>query len=1228
MNSQDEEWQAGNAPAEETATEPAAPLPLQEEAPLPTTAVPFDEPQAPAETPAVPAAEGSPETEQGAASGIPTTAAPLLPGPAHSPLVVQQNWLEKELPQGVQLPLLGEPSAARDEVLPETVPDPQVAAARERREREIRAYWDKILTGRVDTIPEEVRQRAGAADETLDAKERDYRLLSAVNRSWVADHRGVSREEVQADWNRMRAELAEELGVASDEQEVFTALSNRHRARKRRETAEEIYQRVYSAALAGQVPNLPEDASALETQVTQLAGQAGAQERERLLPLAQRAMAGLQHFSDIESADVAGRFHQFVSLPQLLEVVDELADLPEDERARLYGVLSGEVAKTDAAHEQVGFWSGLGRSLRRGVADLGMGLVQAGGNAAAAGLELAGDRLGFDSLLKGSVWTDKRLRVLKEMQDMAQGQAFPITPDASVGALSEFLMESAHAAPNALLAASGVGCAGVSISDIGTTVAAARARTPKGSVTNQLLAGMLASGIQDTIGESLSTDGKKLFEKTMQDFARAKGSPKGYAAAALTAARLFSWAGFKELLSNSADGLVDLATQEAAAHAQGVASNIDWQSYGKSMTEIDGYMRMAAAELPLVLIAGGRAALHHFKSPEAVLGDGSMLRDWGIEQETIDRIMGEPNTVRRGELLREALAGSRRWANPAFFPRAMQALKLLNTPEFRGFNDEDTARDFLQNPAFRDERRYTRPNISKEQVQEAREGFTQHNEMANNDRVAAALGMMEQWAERAKPHEPRREPQKFDERSTRYASAEVRDYYRDKTHDTFNEMERNFFRLLLNTTTLQGLAATKPMSYEADRMHRTVYSQLARAVVDIAEGADAAQAVQNLGDTLKGYYTAKNKNFFAPAWLKETSPRLLGKLDQVMKSNSTHRWDERHPSLIEAYNISRSFRRGVYDLVEYLPHTEDFQAMLSRGMTVPQAYAHLLQRELHLKDDAWMPPALRAVPDDKKPLPPAMQQAVEQYRRLTGIEPESAVGEGGKTYWRMQRPDGSYTVWHSEKEHALNDFAANVQLSFMPTYRFRTLAGAGNTLSPARPWGETRESHASGFELLGRESEQALRDFWFNDVTSAVPGYRVHRRGSASSSFRSDLQHDSESPVLVEMTAGNAGQHFMVDKETLLTPYAVANSRFDAYWQRRINSGEIKASDMGRFLVRQGFLTQEQFDDICRMEGPGLRASKKILVPGSRFKTGEKADILSPAGKQAMVKHMERYSME
>lgn len=196
-----------------------------------------------------------------------------------------------------------QPEAPEEQSLPTTVaplPTPEEAAAIQSsrltmRDVERGRYWSKVLTGDVNTVPDAVRRKAGADDVSESAEQRNYKLLSAINRSWVVDHMNTPKEKVRSDWGRLRAEIADSLGVESDEHEVFCALSARREEENRREKARRLYEEAYLAGLYGR--DLPESSAelsesaaedpALEQRVRMMGQRAGQAERTELMPLMQ-----------------------------------------------------------------------------------------------------------------------------------------------------------------------------------------------------------------------------------------------------------------------------------------------------------------------------------------------------------------------------------------------------------------------------------------------------------------------------------------------------------------------------------------------------------------------------------------------------------------------------------------------------------------------------------------------------------------------------------------------------------------------------------------------------------------------------------------------------------------------------------------------------------------------------------------------------------------------------
>ena len=83
------------------------------------------------------------------------------------------------------------------------------------------AFWKQVLTGDDSTIPQHIRKKLMGDAEKLTQEEEDYQLLTALNRSWIVDHLGVSRKEAQRAWPVYRERLARRLEVADTDEDVF-----------------------------------------------------------------------------------------------------------------------------------------------------------------------------------------------------------------------------------------------------------------------------------------------------------------------------------------------------------------------------------------------------------------------------------------------------------------------------------------------------------------------------------------------------------------------------------------------------------------------------------------------------------------------------------------------------------------------------------------------------------------------------------------------------------------------------------------------------------------------------------------------------------------------------------------------------------------------------------------------------------------------------------------------
>ncbi|MBR2145434.1 MAG: hypothetical protein IJ956_07825 [Akkermansia sp.] len=287
------------------------------------------------------------------------------------------------------------------------------------RELEKERYWNKLLTGDLSAVPADVRHKAGADDESQPAEERDYRLMNNINRSWVVDHRDMSREQVRAAWPEMRRNLTRELGVGDSEPELYTALSIQNQDAPDWKKARKLYEDNYRAALEGRTVEQPENED--ERLVCRNAMQHAAQTREEYMPLAEAVSDAWAYIKARESSPLA--FPDMVmGVPGLVKAVDTLADMKPADRARVYAIARSLDSTRRLEEKPAHLGEAVLHSMRRGSADLGHAALQGLGHATTALVKAAGETFDSDGIRQFSVAADKRLQTLHELRQLAQGE--------------------------------------------------------------------------------------------------------------------------------------------------------------------------------------------------------------------------------------------------------------------------------------------------------------------------------------------------------------------------------------------------------------------------------------------------------------------------------------------------------------------------------------------------------------------------------------------------------------------------------------------------------------------------------------------------------------------------------------------------------------------------------------------------------------------------------------
>lgn len=480
-------------------------------------------------------------------------------------------------------------------------------------------YWKRILTADPDTVPQDIRTAAGADDESMPPEERDYRLLRTINRSWAADHLNTTREQISADWSGIRRELADSLGVDSNEQEVFTALSLRTQEEPSRELARKTYEEEYLRVLEGrEAPQSPADAP--ETQpggddgqlgeIRKMARSAATNAREACMQHADALTHAVRSFLQLERGPIE-QARALWNSPQFLESVDELAEMSDEERAVLYRVVQAEWRRNGYHPQPESTPVAMLHQMVRSGVNMSLNAGQTIGNAAVAQLGHIGERFGLEQLSQYSKAQDKRLRIIEELRRVAQMEVLPIRLDEDASFAEELMVDAAGSVPGVAMAFTGVpGVTLLAASSAGASVAEARQRAPEGNQKLQTAAGCLAGATQAAIFKGMSGMGQRLISRTISQFAGSLGKGmRQYALSALRSGAWFTQENINLLLAGKAAQAAEMGLQELAAQADETASHIDWASYGDNLTDLETNIREAAMNLPFVLIAGGRLCI-------------------------------------------------------------------------------------------------------------------------------------------------------------------------------------------------------------------------------------------------------------------------------------------------------------------------------------------------------------------------------------------------------------------------------------------------------------------------------------------------------------------------------------------------------------------------------------------------------------------------------------------
>lgn len=1131
------------------------------------------------------------------------------------------------------------PAEQENEALPTEVAPlaPAPAPAPTWGDVERRQHWDRILTADPETIPADIQKAAVGADAAATQEEREYRLLNTVNRSWVADTLQLSREKVSAAWADIRADLAHRLGVNDDEREIFTELSLRHQDAPLREQARRTFEQEYTRCLEGRSETDAGPDAALASpqndrlrEIRNMARMTAENDREESLRHAESLELLMHTFARLERGPVE-QARALWDSPEVLEALDELAAMGQEKRARLYRVMQAEWRRNAPEPQTESLPVTMLHSMVRSSVNHGLEMAQGLGNVAVAQIEQLGRYLGSESLQNFADRQDERLRVWEELRRVAQQEVFPLNLRRDASFAEELLVDAAGAVPGVGLAFAGIpGISALAVSSAGASVSEARQKAPEGDQRLQTAAGCLAGAAQAAIFKGMSRLGQRLMGRMFSEFSGKTGSGIGkYALSALKSAAWFTHENINLLLAGKLAQLSEMGLQELAAQADDTASHIDWKRYGDNLTDIETNIREAARNLPFILIAGGRAALHHFRSPRSVIGDGTLLDEWGVSPQQKERVMNCSDVQSCNKYLREALRSSKRWSGAGFLEEfAGRSLRLLHSRDFHLFDNERTVRRFLELPADsslpeKSDGMPAAPTAEQILRLQMTEPHASADNRVNPRKVSWVFPLMYEWyvksglqaergggAESAETRAPLRYfrslPEELQQRGFYLPAAErVR---RALLTELVRQTEQLSYRFLFNTYTAESLARRCFSRGEAvsrsEETRRRIPALVASSVLRCVMNGSHGGVIGWLQESMSKYYLHRRYNSARESWLKELSIERLQKCAMLTEVENIP------PEVREMHRQCMELSGVVKNLYTLLPHLEDFRTLLSIGYSPRHAYAELLEREFgrktlgkNWKPEGWIPYAEEHDTPDIHENTVRNQRQLQLYSLLTGCAPEQAVQADGKSIWCIRKPDGTYTRWHESEAHLANAVAFNYELNAHLPYNtseyldmVRLHAGRHGMHFPGLLPRE-RQTY-TGHDALGIRALDDLSMLWMSDASRMQIGLDFTKRNFPR--FHLSVKSDGVDPVLYVRAPGGP-HHFGLDIRRTMHPLHLVQARALVYWRRMLDSGWVDLHDAADFLTEQGALDPAEKDKLLqRLNSRRLLIDTKEGKPLSR----------------------------
>ncbi len=1102
------------------------------------------------------------------------------------------------------------------------------------RRSDLNQYWDKVLTGKLENIPDPIRQAAsGGQDKARSPEENDEQLLRTINQSWAADHLGKSRHEVKEKWEEIREALSDDRMISSEEEELFYSLSDEQEKTKYQDISYDLYDKGYEQGLTSDTPQAwnaylskeKEDIDSAKHAVVdsyaQAAFQKGAEAREKLLPIARTLSEGIEMMVSSE--------HRIFSPEQIVDsaasaqkAASQLRRLSKEERDMVYHLCLLERQKFQKGEAKQDVATQLWRSAKRGGQNVGFNLGLGAMHLGSAAMDSAGKLLdeNFGTELQSSAENiDLRARVAHEIRNLAQQQVAPLYIPEDTPLAEQFLIDMSGVVPSAAMGFGGALAWGTLIgSGVGASVSEARERNVEGDIALQNAAGLIAAGIQESIAFGFTRVGGRVFEKSLSQFMKAKGKgARAYSLAALRSSGIASAETLKMALEQKAGNLSDLGLHELAAQIDKTNSNIDWKSYGENLGDIEINMREAAMNLPYLLIGAGRAQLQHFENAHALKNNPALLESWGIPDEGIERIMNEEKLPRANEILREALLDGSRWGGAEFAKKAKQSLQLLNEDYFKDFNDDEIVADFLELPSsVKNIPKSIPTGVISDDPPDIDALQLKHGPIkGSNLRLGKALQYWDYMWERA--NLDRHLPESMKNSSAAARTAYIHRVLRERHNKRLTNyrqgiptvplrLYRGFFnptaererRLLLSDyvaelrdTSYQFMLNINPVDYlmrdaqslktmvkKREKVRRRHIMRVAAEVLHRALGRSKADSVESIRWQFNEFYRHYRTYSIMGRWAKEVD---------VFRFKSLEKYAHYSPEQIEEINLPDEFfqaahtlfgmERSVDAFYELIPQMDDFQRLIAIGKTPAQAYSDILCRELEIDPAEFREYPLQLINQDAKKadlskIKEKNSQTLAQYQKITGAELEQAEGAEGGTFWRTRLPDKSYTRWHSNKQQAEMDLVMSTFSLFRPLGENIHEHFVHNEDFNLENYLLDEPNQYSAFDVI---SAQAFTDIYSQHVMAVATGlpgleYKRIKQRVGKNHAHKLLEFTPIDDSLTYM------RKFSMDELATSSPYSLLRARSYAYWKSQLNINVNDIHEMANELVALQVITPAQ----------------------------------------------------